>query len=47
MIWMILFVIAAWAISILIPVYFMYCFIPHKSIKEGFRDWINDGYDDF
>ena len=37
-----------WLILIwFLPIYYIWCWKPNKSIKEGLKDWIDESADDF
>lgn len=38
--------IAVFAILWALPIVIIYCIKPHKSLKDGFRDWIDESADD-
>ena len=43
---LILFVVVFLPVLMLLPIWFIYCWRPGKSLKEGLRDWINESDDD-
>lgn len=42
----ILLLLVAFAVLWALPIVIIYCIKPHKSLKDGFRDWIDESADD-
>ena len=43
-----IFLALGWVILIgFLPTYYIWCWKPNKSIKEGLKDWIDESADDF